>query len=336
LSIRACETCHGIPSLHNIQFATQPFGFPSDGTVVPGQETPWSGHIGNQIDCNGCHGFDNVTVQRAMVPTSGPVVPGLYTVSASSVQSGASVELGGTGFVNLVQNPMTGEYDIELASDVILTGANGSETVIVPDSVAGDTINVTLGGVAPGSYKIAAKKASRNSNPLNVTITPAASIVSATCADGTVTIAGSGFSGYLDAADSGTKVEAWVTYRVGDRKKGTDVTEYLAADISSWSDAEIVGSFPACPDDTVDVTTVFDAASATVGFACVPTDWCQGDFGHDGDVYGSDLAVFSADFGRTDCDQGEICEGDFVCDNDVDGSDLAAIAGNFGTDCPIE
>ena len=77
-------------------------------------------------------------------------------------------------------------------------------------------------------------------------------------------IAGSGFSGYLDASDSGTKVEAWVTYRVGGKKKGTDVTEYLTADISSWSDTEIVGSFPACPDDTVDVTTVFDTASASV------------------------------------------------------------------------
>jgi hypothetical protein len=208
---------------------------------------------------------------------------------------------------------------------VILTGADGSETVIAPDSVAGDTINVTLGGVAPGSYKIAAKKASRNSNPLNVSITPAASIVSATCADGTVTIAGSGFSGYLDAADSGTSVTGTVD---GNTETGA---------VASWSDTEIVAGFSSCPDDTVDVTTVFDTASATVGFACVPTYGCQGDFGHDGDVDGSDLTVFSADFGRTDCDQGEICEGDFDCDNDVDGSDLTVFAGNFGkTDCPIE
>jgi len=60
LSIRTCGNCHGIPSLHNIQLATQPFGFPSDGTVAPGMETCWSGHAGNQIDCNGCHGFANL------------------------------------------------------------------------------------------------------------------------------------------------------------------------------------------------------------------------------------------------------------------------------------
>ena len=62
----------------------------------------------------------------------------------------------------------------------------------------------------------------------------------------------------------------------------------------------------------------------------VPT--CPGDFDHDGDVDGSDLAVFAADFGRTDCD-GD-CQGDFDDDGDVDGSDLAVFAADFGrTDC---
>lgn len=62
---------------------------------------------------------------------------------------------------------------------------------------------------------------------------------------------------------------------------------------------------------------------------------CEGDFDTDGDVDGSDLAVFAADFGRTDCDVGPVCEGDFDEDNDVDGSDLAVFAADFGrTDCP--
>ena len=56
----------------------------------------------------------------------------------------------------------------------------------------------------------------------------------------------------------------------------------------------------------------------------------EGDFDQDGDVDGSDLAVFAADFGRTDCDQGELCEGDFDKDRDVDGSDLAIFAVSFG------
>ena len=62
---------------------------------------------------------------------------------------------------------------------------------------------------------------------------------------------------------------------------------------------------------------------------------CEGDFDNDGDVDGSDLAVFAADFGRTDCVNEPPCEGDFDGDGDVDGSDLAVFASDFGrTDCP--
>ena len=63
--------------------------------------------------------------------------------------------------------------------------------------------------------------------------------------------------------------------------------------------------------------------------------FCEGDFDVDGDVDGSDLAVFAADFGRTDCLSD--CEGDFDGDGDVDGSDLATFASDFGrTDCPVD
>ena len=63
---------------------------------------------------------------------------------------------------------------------------------------------------------------------------------------------------------------------------------------------------------------------------------CEGDFDGDGDVDGSDQAVFAADFGRTDCTGSQDpCEGDFDNDGDVDGSDLAVFAADFGrTDCP--
>jgi predicted CXXCH cytochrome family protein len=62
---------------------------------------------------------------------------------------------------------------------------------------------------------------------------------------------------------------------------------------------------------------------------------CDGDFDHDGNVDSSDLAIFAADFGRTDCDEGEPCEGDFDGDDDVDGSNLTIFAADFGkTNCP--
>jgi len=66
----------------------------------------------------------------------------------------------------------------------------------------------------------------------------------------------------------------------------------------------------------------------------IPQNDCPGDFDNDGDVDGSDLATFAADFGRTDCDSLPDCEGDFDGDTDVDGSDLAKFAADFGrTDC---
>ena len=61
-------------------------------------------------------------------------------------------------------------------------------------------------------------------------------------------------------------------------------------------------------------------------------EYCNGDFDCDLDIDGSDLSVFAADFGRTDCNND--CNGDFDGDDDVDGSDLAVFAANFGqTDC---
>jgi len=72
-------------------------------------------------------------------------------------------------------------------------------------------------------------------------------------------------------------------------------------------------------------------------YTAIPEDveLCEGDFDSDNDVDGSDLAIFAADFGRTDCATGPQCEGDFDDDDDVDGSDLAKFASDFGrTNCP--
>jgi hypothetical protein len=52
--IRRCESCHGFQSLHNIQVDSPAAG--NVGTIDPGAEDPWWGHIGSNNDCNGCHG----------------------------------------------------------------------------------------------------------------------------------------------------------------------------------------------------------------------------------------------------------------------------------------
>ena len=53
------------------------------------------------------------------------------------------------------------------------------------------------------------------------------------------------------------------------------------------------------------------------------------DFDSNGDIDDSDLSVFAADFGRTDCNND--CKGGFDNDQDVDGSDLSVFAASFGT-----
>ena len=65
----------------------------------------------------------------------------------------------------------------------------------------------------------------------------------------------------------------------------------------------------------------------------ISSQTCRSNFDEDGNVADSDLAVFAADFGRTDY-SGD-CNGDFEPDGDVHGNDLAVFAADFGrTDCP--
>ena len=65
-------------------------------------------------------------------------------------------------------------------------------------------------------------------------------------------------------------------------------------------------------------------------------DACKGDFNGNKEVDEDDLALFAADFGRTNCSPDNPCKGDFDHDGDVDGSDLAIFAGDFGRiDCPV-
>ena len=115
----------------------------------------------------------------------------------------------------------------------------------------------------------------------------------------------------------------------GDYIDNTDV--YTVMDMVLGGSDECLGDFDSDGDVDGSDLSLF---AADFGRTDCSGD-CEGDFDTDGDVDGSDLAVFAADFGRTDCDVGPPCEGDFDGDNDVDGTDLAVFAADFGrTDCP--
>ncbi|MBE0598822.1 MAG: hypothetical protein IH614_16325 [Desulfuromonadales bacterium] len=248
--VRTCGNCHGIPSLHNIQYAAgQSAGSPSSGTVRPGAEPAGFGHIGSQQDCWGCHGFELSTTASA--PKSGAVIPSLYYLSASGVRAGNTITLTGTGFINDILDA-AGSTMVTLDSQVALTDAAGFETIVAPIEVTGDSIKVQIpSGVPAGNYRIAAKKALKYSNPLNLTITPAVTVYSALCSQGVVDISGTGFSSYLNAVNSGTSVEA------------AAATELVRAQILAWDEDQIKAKFSACPDSVI-VSSVFGRATAEV------------------------------------------------------------------------
>lgn len=123
------------------------------------------------------------------------------------------------------------------------------------------------------------------------------------------------------------------------KDNGEKVSTLMAPsqNIAAQSSADIITNWNCLNKDvglygaTATVTVNSKRYSANSQFMIV----CAGDFDGDGDVDGSDLAVFAADFGRTNCGAEDPCEGDFDKDGDVDGSDLAVFAADFGrTDCP--
>jgi hypothetical protein len=126
--------------------------------------------------------------------------------------------------------------------------------------------------MAAGNYMVTAKKGSRYSNPLVISITDPIVVVSESCTDGTVTLTGSGFGdSYLDANGSLTNVSGDITTTTEKcNKKGrcttTTTTTTETGNVGSWSDTAIEASFSACPDaGTVGVSNVFTTSSGDTG-----------------------------------------------------------------------
>jgi hypothetical protein len=236
--VRQCEVCHGVNSLHNIQVDSDANG------IDPGVEDSYFGHIGNQDDCWGCHGFT-----AAAAPYSGPVIPDISGVSAPSVTAGFATQLTITGaaFTNLVQGP-TGP--IELTSTIRLQAGDGSETVLTPDSITENTMVVTLPAtMAPGNYALAAVKGKSVSNTVNLGVMPEVKIASASCANGVVSITGKGFSQYVNATGSGTSVS---------------LPDAVAnCTVLSWTDTTIDAKCGEC-DPAINVDSVYGEATGAV------------------------------------------------------------------------
>ena len=246
LSVRRCEDCHGINSIHNIQADSN-----GDGALTVGGEDAYWGHIGNQTDCIGCHGgFQQASEMAA--PLSGPVVPQINDMSAYQVTAGttATITISGNALTNELYAP--DGTKIELESRITLTAADGTVTELTPNTISESSLEVTIpGDLAAGNYYVRAVKISNQSNPLSLTVIPEVTISSVSAAGNAVTVDGSGFGEYLNAANS-----------------GTDVTVAGATcSVDSWTDTQIVANCATAQCGQLTVNGVYGSASSNVACA---------------------------------------------------------------------
>jgi hypothetical protein len=264
LNFRDCEGCHGIDSLHNIQADSN-----GDGVITPGGEDPGWGHIGNEIDCEGCHYVPPAPAAMTLsvaaataaattpAPLSGPTVPNISSLSASYVTAGESTVLTieGVSFLNTMTDSSTGDV-ITFTSDVTLNSDSVNLT-LTPDALTESEILVTIPATLPiGNYDLRVVKDDKQSNKTSLSIIPAVVINNLRLKRGVLTITGSGFGEILINVESALGV--YILDRQGAVK--------CKVDLISWNDAEIVAQAQCTnKSDTVRVTSLFGSAEASLG-----------------------------------------------------------------------
>jgi hypothetical protein len=149
LDIRYCERCHGIKSLHNIQY---------DYDSTSGQLG--YGHIGDNWDCWGCHGFKTSntlsSLDNTMVllnaessglnggPLTGATIPSIDKVSPNEITAGQDtvITIYGTSFIN--------EYNGTIYTSNVTLDNDTVTIELGPDSITSTVIEVTI----PGTLEI--------------------------------------------------------------------------------------------------------------------------------------------------------------------------------------
>jgi hypothetical protein len=239
--MRTCEGCHGMESLHNIQADSD-----GSGDIVVGGELYGYGHVGRDAgpgdsDCWGCHGFD---FAGASAPGSGPTAPFISNADVISVPSGiaTTVTLNGLGFINTL-----GAF--EWKSNIVLTAADGSATVLTPDTINTCQCTVTIpGSLTVGNYSLQAVKDGAVSNPVIVSIKPPVVIDNTACAacSSDLDIYGSGF-GDAPPAGSGDYLNV--------------VVDGVEMEIVRWTDTKIKVRGSSCNYGEITVNALYGSAS---------------------------------------------------------------------------
>lgn len=239
-TIRACEACHGVKSLHNIQ-ANSP-NANNLGTIVPGNEDAGYGHIGNNWDCVGCHGSWTGSATQDTTATA----PSISTLNVSVIRAGVAsttLIITGESFVNL--DTLGNEYK----PTVTLT--KGTSTItLTPFSVTTSEVKVVLPALEQGIYEVRVEKNGGGSNLKKLIVAPQQAIKNATLSGSTLTISGVGFG----SAPSGAEQQILGVFVGGTQAK-----------IVSWSDSKVVASSNAFGGGkTVTVQTLFGPVDGNI------------------------------------------------------------------------
>ncbi|MDA8413465.1 MAG: IPT/TIG domain-containing protein [Desulfobacteraceae bacterium] len=241
-TIRGCEACHGVNSLHNIQYDSPASA--NLGTIIPGQENLGYGHIGNNWDCQGCHWSWTGT---AASDTTTATVPAISSLSSKVVALGkaATLTINGNSFINDNTSGTTTYKPV-----VTLTN-DGNTITLTPFSTTVSEVKVVLPTtLKQGVYDLRVDKTGTISNLAKLVVAPEVAIKTAVLSSQTLTITGAGFGSAPTAEFK--------------KQLGVFINNTQARTIS-WSDNKIVATSPIFGGGkTVTVNTLFGPATSTI------------------------------------------------------------------------
>ncbi len=253
-TIRGCERCHGISSLHSIEYDAN-----GDGIVV-GEEEPYFGHIGNPKNCDGCHKNSQnemVAISMDFPFASTAVIPGISGINETSITANSQTRLilTGSGFID---TPVSERVESgERSTWLRLIRIDGTTIDISPDLLSATHMEVALpADLESGSYSLAVAKSggafdtSLISTTINFLIKPDVTIDGIACSANIITITGSAFGGHLNSEGSGTAV--------------TTGADLKACAVNSWTDSKIIADCSSGIGDSIQVDGVFGTATADV------------------------------------------------------------------------
>ena len=221
INIRSCEQCHGVKSLHNIQY---------NYSSTQGQLG--YGHLGANWDCNGCHAW-YVAGGASLL---GAIIPQIDTITPAELTANVATDVTITGS-NLIQDTYT--------TAVVVDGVRYS-----PTSLTDITLSVNLPALTAGVHEIKVVKGDASSKLASLTVVSPVKITNATLRSGTITIIGSGFGTHADPfyvtiehgvtiykADSITR---WTDTKIVARSLKAAVGDTVTVTIATGSDSATI------------------------------------------------------------------------------------------------